>query len=112
LRAVDAALALQHAIAERNARSSGEGLTFGIGVHVGEVVVGDIGTHKAMNYTAIGDTVNVAKRLQEHARPGEILITAEICDGLGDRVEVEPVGELAIKGRQHSVRVFRLLALT
>ncbi len=110
-RAVDAAMALQRAIAERNARFGGEGLTFGIGVHVGEVVVGNIGTAKAMNYTAIGDTVNVAKRLQERALPGQILITAEIHERLQGSVEVEAIGEMSMKGRVQPVRVFQLLGL-
>jgi adenylate cyclase len=90
----------------------GEGLAFGIGVHLGDVVVGNIGTARAMNYTIIGDTVNVAKRLQEQAPPGEILITQEVCTELGDLVQAESVGELTIKGRQQPVRVFRLLALS
>ncbi len=110
-RAVDAALALQRAIAERNARVGGEGLTFGIGVHLGEVVVGNIGTARAMNYTAIGDTVNVAKRLQERALPGQVLISSAIYEQLGDTVEVNPIGDLAVKGRQQSVEVYELIAL-
>lgn len=110
-RAVDAAVALQRAIAERNARFEDQGFTFGIGVHLGDAVVGNVGTARAMNYTAIGDTVNVAKRLQDRAKPGEILITAEVYEHLGDLVEVEPVGELTIKGRQRSVHVYRVLAL-
>jgi class 3 adenylate cyclase len=56
--------------------------------------------------------VNVAKRLQEQAPPGEILITQEVCTELGDLVQAESVGELTIKGRQQPVRVFRLLALS
>jgi class 3 adenylate cyclase len=110
-RAVDAALALQNAIAERNVRVGGEGLTFGIGVHLGEAVVGNIGTSRAMNYTTIGDTVNVAKRLQERALPGQVLITAEVYERLGDRVQVELVGEMAIKGRQRPVKVYHLVEL-
>jgi adenylate cyclase len=111
-RAVDAAMALQRAITERNARIGGEGLTFGIGVHLGDAVVGNIGTTRAMNYTAIGDTVNVAKRLQERAAPGEVLITEDVCTALGDRVEAQVVGDLNMKGRQQVVRVYRLLSLT
>jgi class 3 adenylate cyclase/CheY-like chemotaxis protein len=110
-RAVDAAMALQRAIAERNARVDGEALTFGIGVHLGEAVVGNVGTAKAMNYTAIGDTVNVAKRLQERALPGQVLISAQVYERLQQTVEVEALGELAIKGRQQPLQVFRLVSL-
>jgi class 3 adenylate cyclase/FixJ family two-component response regulator len=110
-RAVDSAVALQQAVAERNVQLGGEGLTFGIGVHLGEAIVGNVGTNRAMNYTAIGDTVNVAKRLQERAAPGEVLITQEAYSRLGDRVKVEQVGEMAVKGRQQPLIVYRLLSM-
>jgi class 3 adenylate cyclase len=75
-------------------------------------VVGNIGTEKAMNYTAIGDTVNVAKRLQERAEPGQVLISAQVYDQLGGTVQVKEVGELAVKGRQQTVKVYELLSLS
>lgn len=111
-RAADAAMALQRAVAERNLSLDGEALTFGVGVHLGEVVVGNVGTDRAMNYTAIGDTVNVAKRLQERALPGQVLITAQIYDCIYNRVEAKSVGDLTIKGRREPVQVFELLALS
>ncbi len=110
-RAVDAALTLQHMVAEHNAALANLGLSFGIGIHCGEAVVGNVGARRAMNYTAIGDTVNVAKRLQEHAQPGEVLISATVVERLGERVEVEAVGAVTIKGRQQPVETYRLLAL-
>jgi class 3 adenylate cyclase/DNA-binding response OmpR family regulator len=109
-RAVESAMALQRAIAEHNS-GGGAGLTFGIGIHLGEAVVGNIGTAKAMNYTAIGDTVNVAKRLQEHAEPGQVLISAEVYELLGDNVQVNEVGEIAVKGRHQPVKVYELVSL-
>jgi len=110
-RAVDAALTLQHMLAEHNAARSNLGLAFGIGVHMGEAIVGNVGARQAMNYTAIGDTVNVAKRLQEHAQAGEVLISAAVVQRLGERVEVESVGAVPIKGRQQPIEAYRLLAL-
>ncbi len=110
-RAVDAALTLQHMIAEHNAAHTNLGLSFGIGVHLGEAVVGNVGTRQAMNYTAIGDTVNVAKRLQEQAQAGQVLISAAVVQQLGERVEVEQVGAVPIKGRQQPINTYRLLAL-
>lgn len=113
-RAVEAALTLQRAVAERNERVEGDGLklTFGVGVHMGQVVVGNIGTTRAMNYTAIGDPVNVANRLQERALAGEVLITAEVYERLGHLAQVESVGDMTIKGRQQPIRVYRLLGLS
>ena len=110
-RAIDSAIALQRAIAERNASSGGAGLTFGIGVHLGDAIVGNIGTTKAMNYTAIGDTVNVAKRLQERAEPGQVLISAAVYEQLGSSVRVNEVGEVAVKGRHQPVKVYELVSL-
>ncbi len=110
-RAVDTAMALQRAIAEHNASMGGAGMAFGIGVHLGEAIVGNIGTHKAMNYTAIGDTVNVAKRLQESCEPGKVLISAQVYNQLGNSIEVRDRGELTVKGRQQPVKVYELISL-
>jgi class 3 adenylate cyclase/DNA-binding response OmpR family regulator len=110
-RVVDAALALQSAVAELNARRGSEGLTFGIGVAMGEAVVGNVGTPRAMNYTAIGDPVNLAKRLQERAEPGEILVEEGVVNRLGDLVHSQKVGEFQVKGRMSPVVVYRLNGL-
>ncbi len=64
-----------------------------------------------MNYTAIGDTVNVAKRLQERAEPGQVLISAEVYKQLGNSVRVNEVGEVSVKGRHQPVRVYELVSL-
>jgi len=110
-RAVDAALALRQAVAEWNARHGGKGLTFGIGVNLGEAVVGNIGTARAMNYTAIGDAVNLAKRLQEQAAPGQILVAESVVKSLGNLIKTRPLGPLQVKGREQPVTVYELLDL-
>jgi adenylate cyclase len=108
--AVQAALELQQAmtalVAERN-----DGLSFSVGMSVGEAVVGYVGTDCAINYTAIGDVVNVTKRLQESAQPGQILIDDNIVSRLGDSLKSHPLGEIKLKGRQKQVRVYELEAL-
>ncbi len=110
-RAVDAALALREAVNQWNAQRNGEKLTFGIGVHCGEAVVGNIGTSRAMNYTAIGDAVNLAKRLQERAAPGQILVSESVVECLGDQARVRLLGPMQVKGRQGAVTVYELLGL-
>ncbi len=107
-RAVDAALALRNAVSTWNARRGVEGLTFGIGVNQGEAVVGNIGTSRAMNYTAIGDAVNLAKRLQEQAAPGQILVAESIVTSLGNLIKTRPLGLVQVKGRQQPVMVYEL----
>jgi adenylate cyclase len=81
-------------------------------VNVGEAIVGYIGTERAMNYTAIGDTVNLAKRLQEYAAPGQILVEEAIIQRLGSLVQARPLGELKVKGRKKQAFVYELQAVT
>jgi adenylate cyclase len=82
-------------------------LGLGIGVHYGEVIVGNIGSERMMDYTVIGDTVNVARRLQEAARTGEVLIS-ETTYQLLPKILVDPIGEKFLPGRSESVMVHSL----
>lgn len=106
-RAVDAALAIMQAAREVN-NQHGHQLAYSIGVHTGEAVVGYIGTRQALNYTAIGDTVNLTKRLQEAAAPGQILIEESVVRALGNRLKAHPLGELRVKGRKAPAVVYEL----
>ena len=80
-------------------------------MHVGEAVVGYIGTSYAVNYTAIGDTVNLAKRLQESAQPNQILIEQSVVRVLGNQVTARALGELQVKGRKIPAIAYELLEL-
>jgi len=114
LRAVDAALSLQQAVAKRNRRAQRQdqhALSFGVGVSVGEAVVGNIGTQRIMNYTAIGDTVNLAKRLQERASAGQVLLEERVVKALGQQLRVEPLGMMKLKGRRARANVYALKGL-
>ena len=112
-RAVAAAIAVQRSVEERNKTSNEEGpfrrLELGIGNQTGSVIVGDIGTELKRNYTIIGDPVNVAERLQKLARPGEIMLTRDVADHLGNRVGLESQGIRSLEGRDESVEVFRVV---
>ena len=66
-RAVDAALALQAAVAELNVRRGNDRLSLGIGLNMGSAVVGNLGAPGATHYTAVGEAVDVARQLQAHA---------------------------------------------
>ncbi|CAG0944907.1 adenylate cyclase [Anaerolineae bacterium] len=109
-RAALAALALQRNTADY-ARQLPEQqrLAFRIGVHTGEAVVGNVGTRELINYTAIGDTVNVAKRLQENADNNQILLSRSTYLLVEDRAVVQPRETLIVKGRETPVEVFELI---
>lgn len=81
----------------------GSSVQFGIGINTGEAVVGNIGSSTRMEYTAIGDAVNLAARLESNAKPGQILISESTCRALDGRVETEPVGPLVVKGKSEPV---------
>ena len=86
----------------------GKTVSFGIGVNCGPAVVGNIGCEFRMDYTAIGDTVNTAARLESNAAPGQILISDRVKELLDDRIKTTPVGEIPLKGKSKGVFVYQL----
>jgi adenylate cyclase len=111
LRAVKAALDMQRAIAEYNKSGDGAQLSYGVGINLGEAVVGNIGTAEQMNYTAIGDSVNLAKRLQESAGGGQILLSNSTCQRVKDYVLARPLEAIQVKGRTAFEQVYELIGL-
>jgi adenylate cyclase len=101
--AVAAALDMQRALVSLNARWAAEGrplLSVGIGIHSGEAFVGNIGSPRRLEFTLIGDTVNVANRLCRLAGGAEILVSDAVRDALSDPSGCAPRRELAV-ARQH-----------
>ncbi len=113
LRAVRAALEMQRAITEYHRRMVDDApqLSFGVGIHVGEAVIGNVGTQSRMDYTAIGDAVNLAKRLQENTPGGRILLSAAAYERVKDMVDAVPYQELRVKGRETLEQTYELLAI-
>ena len=81
---------------------------FGVGVHCGEAIVGNLGPSFRKDYTAIGDVVNTAARLESNAKKSQILISTDVYDLLKDRIMVESVGEIALKGKSLPMQLFAL----
>ncbi len=110
-RAVQAALDIQNAVAELNKRRRQLGaitLDIGIGINSGEAIVGNIGSEKRMEYTVIGDMVNVAQRLQSCSQPGEVLISATTLPHIAPHVTVYNTVEEHVKGRRRPVLAHRI----
>ena len=84
----------------------GREVAFGIGIQCGEAVIGNIGSELRMDYTAIGDTVNTASRLEGVAAPGQILISEEMKERLGDKIASSFAGAFELKGKQNKVPTY------
>ena len=95
---------LERRLTERFGRS----VSFGIGVNCGDAVVGNIGCDFRMDYTAIGDTVNTAARLESNAKRGQILISEAVYRVLEGRIRVTEVGAIPLKGKSNEVIVYQL----
>jgi class 3 adenylate cyclase len=114
LRAVSAAIEIRSAIEERNRqiRSAADSdrldVELGVGIHTGVVVVGTIGSDRRMDFTAIGDAVNVAHRLEKLARPGEILVSEAVQRRVRDAVPMRFEGERQLSGREEPVHVYSI----
>ncbi len=110
LRAIKAALDIQQSIIRLHKSLPQEyRLAFGIGIHYGEAVLGLIGTEKRLDYTAIGDSINITKRIQENAINNQILISAEAYEQVKGLVSVKSVEPLRVKGKSQPLHVFEVL---
>jgi adenylate cyclase len=113
--AVRAAMDIQKQIEELNHRENMDNVTIGagVGVNSGEMVAGNLGSEKKMEYTVIGDNVNVASRLTSLAGAGLILITKATYDRIEDRswFTVEERGKVSIRGREGKVIIYGVSGL-
>jgi adenylate cyclase len=109
--ALNAAVAMQRRIIGINQELREEGLGeigVGIGLHTGEVTVGYIGSERRSEYTAIGDAVNTAARLESNARGGEILISEATSKAAGSRYKLIARDPITVKNREQPVPLFEV----
>jgi PAS domain S-box-containing protein len=112
LRAVKTALAIREAVGRLHEELPPEAhLNFGIGIHYGEAVLGWIGSEKRLEYTALGDSINTTKRIQENSAKNQILISSVAYDRVKDDVEAKAFTALAAKGKTQPIEVFEILGL-
>ncbi len=110
-RALRAAIAMHAALARLNAGWAAAGrptLAVGIGINYGEVFAGNIGSHRRLEYTVIGDSVNIAARLCSRAEGGEVLVTDAFRERITDPHEFDWLPEMTLRGRLHAVPVYRV----
>ncbi len=114
-RALVAAVAMIEAQAELDGRWALAGLPpfgLGIGISTGRVAAALLGSEERLEYTLVGDTVNLAQRLQDLARPaGSVVLSEPTLQGLKDPPVCESLGEQSVKGRETPVRAYRIQVL-
>jgi adenylate cyclase len=88
-----------------------ECLYFGIGVHSGEAVIGNVGSPSRKDYSAIGDAINVSERLQQIAPAGQIIISEAVYKRVKELVVVIELEPVKVKGRQAKVQIYELVSL-
>jgi adenylate cyclase len=114
IQAVSAAIEIRNAIAARNQQIKVDdtperlAIDLGIGIHTGPVVVGNIGSDNRTDFTAIGDPVNVAHRLEKLARPAEILVSEAVQRRVRSMVSMRFEGERQLSGREEPVHVYSI----
>ena len=109
--ALSAAVAMQRRLIGINGELRDEGfpeIGIGIGLHTGEVTVGYIGSERRSEYTAIGDTVNTASRLESNAKGGQILVSEATATAARSHYELTARDAISVKNREQPVPLFEV----
>ena len=112
--AVRAGLELVRTLKEINLRRRRRGeidIGVGVGINTGEVLIGSFGSSMRQDFTAIGDTVNVAARLQGQALAGEVVISDSVYEHVKDMIQAEDMGEKPLKGKGQPLRLWKVLSI-
>jgi class 3 adenylate cyclase len=117
-RAIAAAIAMQKRLKRLNKQLQAEGkptIEIGIGIHTGLVVAGSVGGKRRLNYSVLGDTVNVAARLEPMNKevkgdnPYKLIVSGKTFAHVGDRYEAYQVGTTQLRGREQQTTIYCIL---
>lgn len=116
IRACRTAIAMQQALPAFNADILTRGLepiSFRVGIATGEAMIGNIGSTNHFNYTALGDTVNLASRLEATGKEYEVntIISESVKEQIGDMFALRELDTIAVKGKTNGIRIYELLGL-
>jgi adenylate cyclase len=112
IRAVEAALDMQSGVARHVIPELPDlRLQLGVGITTGDVVAGNVGSERRMHYAVVGDSVNIAARLQASAGPAQILVDEATHEGVRDSVIAQDVGNLRLQGRDKWVHAFNIIRM-
>ncbi len=112
IQAVSCALEIQELVRSKERhffKGEASALKIGIGMDTGPIVAGNLGSSRRMNYTVIGDTVNLAARLEGVAGPGEVIITEKTRKYLADHFKIEKRQPVKVKGKTEPIPIYRVL---
>jgi PAS domain S-box-containing protein len=114
INAVSCAVTLQNLVRSTKRKvflNEARNLRIGIGINTGPLVAGNLGSMQRMDYSVIGDTVNLAARLESAAGAGEIIISQSTRDNLGDRFELEKRESIRVKGKERPIQIYNVLGM-
>jgi adenylate cyclase len=110
-RALGAAMALQEELRKKSMNGNLLLASVGISIHTGIVVAGNVGSQSKMEYTVIGDTVNIASRLNGFSGAGEVIISHQVKEKVDDKIKTEALGAQLLKGKAQPVEVYKVTQL-
>jgi class 3 adenylate cyclase len=114
VKAVSCAVEIQNLVKDKDRqffRGKAESLKVGFGMHTGDLVAGNLGSSRRMDYTVIGDTVNLAARLEGVSEAGEIIITEDTRRHLDDRFILESRDAVKVKGKIKPIQIYNVVGM-
>ena len=115
LRAVKTAIEMQSALEDFNQRRTSEGkepISIGIGINSGEAIVGNVGSEKKVEFTVVGDSVNIASRLESNSKKGQILIGKNTYKRVKDYITAKKLGCIEMKGKTNQIEIYEVKGFT